>query len=81
MSMLYARFGRAKMEVKLKELFGDHMPETGRTGGGEINFPQYLQAVERIQMQTFLATTKGRMMTNKTIKKSATGRLPALTEA
>ena len=34
--IIYHRYGRAKMEVKLKELFGSNMPENGRIGGGEI---------------------------------------------
>ena len=29
MSMLYARYGRVRMESKLKELFGDGLEETG----------------------------------------------------
>ena len=41
MNLLYARYGRAKMEVKLKELFGEDMHETG-TQGGEISFTKYI---------------------------------------
>eukprot|EP01035_Chromulina_nebulosa_P035294 gene35294-47425_t len=60
MNLLYARYGRSKMEVKLKELFGEDMHETGRQGG-EITFSKFLKAVEKVQMHTFLNTTKGRL--------------------
>lgn len=44
------RFKRVKMEVKLRELFGEEMREYGKQGG-EINFLQYLEAVQRIQVR------------------------------
>ena len=69
MNMLYARYGRFRMESKLKELFGDDMHETGREGG-EITFAKYVQAVERIQIQTFWNTTKGKMIARNGNKKS-----------
>jgi len=59
MKMLYERYGRQRMEAKLRGLFGSNMQETGR-GGGEIDFFQYLEAVERTQYQTFMATSMGR---------------------
>ena len=72
MNMLYARYGRFKMESKLKELFGDDMHETGREGG-EITYSKYVAAVERIQMQSFWNTNKGRMVArNGGQKKNAT---------
>jgi hypothetical protein len=46
-------------------------------GGGEIDFTAYLQAVERIQMQTFLGTTKGRMIASKLSHKK-TNKLPVI---
>jgi len=52
MEMLYARYGRSKMEEKLKQLFGEDMHETGREGG-EISFSKYLHAVEEIHVQAF----------------------------
>lgn len=58
-NMLYARYGRTKMEAKLKELFGSDMKETG-TQGGEINFLQYLTAVEKTQLLTFIHSSMGR---------------------
>lgn len=64
MHMLYARYGRVKMELKLKELFGEDMRETGQEGG-EITFSQYLSAVENIQIQTFYSTTKGKTAASK----------------
>ncbi len=59
MNMLYARYGRSKMEIKLKELFGVNMLETGREGG-EITFQQFVAAVDKVQLQTFRITTKGK---------------------
>ena len=47
------------MEQKLKELFGEDMHEFGRQGG-EINFSQYLQSVERVQLNMFLETNSGK---------------------
>ena len=41
-----------------EELFGDDMRETG-TQGGEINFPQYLERVERTQLLTFISSPMG----------------------
>lgn len=64
MNLLYARYGRSKMEQKLKELFGEDMHETGREGG-EINFTKFLKAVEKVQMDTFLKTTKGKIAVSK----------------
>ena len=52
------------MESKLKELFGEDMHETGREGG-EITFTKYLNAVERVQMNIFLSTTKGAIAASK----------------
>lgn len=66
MNMLYARYGRVKMETKLKELFGDVTPVNGVLGGGEIEFPRYLAAVEKIQSDVFFNTTKGRNVASKT---------------
>lgn len=64
MNMLYARYGRVRMETKLKELFGENMHENGRQGG-EILYPDYLKAVERIQLQAFWSSTKGKMTAAK----------------
>lgn len=64
MNMLYARYGRVKMEVKLKELFGDDMQETG-TQGGEIDFTTYLRAVEKTQLVTFLHSAHGKAQVAK----------------
>jgi len=65
MNMLYARYGREKMERKLKELFGEGMRETGREGG-EISFTQFIHAVDKVQLETFWKTTKGRIITRTT---------------
>ncbi|CAM9331733.1 unnamed protein product [Ectocarpus sp. 12 AP-2014] len=63
MNMLYAR--QAQMEAKLKELFGEGMRETG-TQGGEIGFLEYLEAVERTQLNTFVQSSVGRAQLAKT---------------
>ena len=57
-NMLYERYGRVKMEAKLRALFGDDMTETG-TQSGEIDFPQYLARVERTQLLTFISSPMG----------------------
>ena len=64
MNMLYARYGRAVMEMKLKELFGDDMHETGREGG-EISYDKFQEALHKVQMTKFWATTKGKNLANK----------------
>jgi Ca2+-binding EF-hand superfamily protein len=64
MNMLYARYGRATMEKKLKELFGDDMHETGREGG-EIQYDKFVAALQRVQLSTFWNTTKGKNIANK----------------
>jgi hypothetical protein len=65
MNMLYARYGRAKMEMKLKELFGANMMETGREGG-EIGFTAFIGAVDKVQLEMFWKTTKGRIISQTT---------------
>ena len=47
------------------------------TGGGEIDFTAYLTAVEKTQMQTFLNTSKGKMIASKTVAKKGT-KLPTI---
>ncbi len=47
------------MEQKLKELFGEDMHEFGLEGG-EISFTRYLRAVERVQLNMFLETNRGK---------------------
>ena len=49
--LVFIRYGKAKMESKLKDLFGPNMEETGREGG-EIDFSQFLDAFERSQLNT-----------------------------
>jgi hypothetical protein len=47
--MCIYRYGKAKMESKLKELFGHNMEETGREGG-EIDFTQFSDSFEKSQL-------------------------------
>jgi calmodulin len=70
MNMLYARYGRSKMEMKLKELFGAGMTETGREGG-EISYVQFINAIDKVQLQTFWGTTKGRIISLTTSGKKS----------
>ena len=76
MNMLNARYGRSNMENKLKQLFGANMHETGLEGG-EISFPEYLASVERVQMDAFWCTNRGKTIGGnpagkKTTKKTHT---------
>jgi len=58
LEILY-RYGRTMMELKLKELFGENMHEIGRQGG-EISYAQYVDSVDRVQLNMFLDTNVGR---------------------
>lgn len=62
------------METKLKELFGENMHETGREGG-EITFSEFLQSVEKVQMQVFWSTTKGKIVSSKNKRAMSTTNL------
>lgn len=55
----YYRYGRTMMELKLKELFGENMHEIGRQGG-EITYAQFVESVDRVQLNMFLDTNVGR---------------------
>lgn len=70
MNLLYARYGRAVMEQKLKELFGEDMHEFGRQGG-EITFSQYVLSVERVQLNMFFETNLGRRVKGYDKEKAA----------
>jgi hypothetical protein len=59
MYLCFHRYGRTVMEQKLKELFGEDMHEIG-IQGGEITYTQFLKSVERVQVNMFLETNKGR---------------------
>jgi hypothetical protein len=52
------------MELKLKQIFGEDMHESGREGG-EITFPKFLKSIEKVQMQTFWGTSQGRLVSTK----------------
>ena len=73
MNMLYARYGRQKMEAKITTLFGApnqrEITETGREGG-EINFAKYVTAVERTQMKMFDESELGRSIRDKGKRKT-----------
>lgn len=70
MNMLYARYGRASMELKLKQLFGVDMNETGLEGG-EISFSKFIEAVEKVQMRTFWESSKGRIVASTKMGRQA----------
>ena len=64
MNFLYVRYGAGAVERKLRELFGDNMKETGREGG-EISYQHFIDAVEKVQMDKFWKTNKGRNVASK----------------
>lgn len=51
------------MEIKLKELFGHNMQETGREGG-EINFTQFTDSFEKSQLNSVRLFTMILVFTN-----------------
>ena len=61
---VYFRYGKAKMEIKLKELFGHNMQETGREGG-EINFTQFTESFEKSQLNLVRFFSIDSVFTNK----------------
>lgn len=71
MDMLYERYGRARMEEKLRQLFGrvNENGAQGVGGGGEIDFFQYLKTMEQAQMDMFMKTDIGRNLQEKSRKK------------
>ena len=70
MNMLYARYGRASMELKLKQLFGVDMNETGLEGG-EIPYSKFIEAVERVQMKTFWDSHRGKIVSQTNMGRMA----------
>lgn len=50
------------------------MHETGREGG-EITFSEFLQSVEKVQMQVFWSTTKGKIVSSKNKRAMSTTNL------
>ena len=52
------------MEIKLKELFGHNMQETGREGG-EINFTQFTESFEKSQLNLVRFFSIDSVFTNK----------------
>ena len=68
LSFICLRYGKVRMEEKLKELFGGNMQETGLQGG-EITFSEFIQAVEGVQLRTFWKTTKGRIVSSTALGK------------
>ena len=61
MEFLHARYGRAGLELKLKVLFGPGMIESG-TEGGEISYIDFLEAVNRAQLDTFVNSEQGQAL-------------------
>ena len=61
--MIYSRYGRAGMDQKIRELFGEEMTESASgTQGGEITFTQYKAAVKKVMMTVFLNSEYGTAM-------------------
>ncbi len=63
------------MEHRLKEMFGDKLEETGKQGG-EIDFNHYVACAERTELETFLATSSGKVMLAKSDKKNMPSKSP-----
>ena len=57
---IMSRYGRRALETKLKEIFGSHINQPG-IEGGDITFQDYIRAMERVQLQMFHGTAKGRL--------------------
>lgn len=49
MSMLYARYGRDKLESKVKEMFGHDLGNSN--GDKDLSFMEYLEAVNKKELQ------------------------------
>ena len=45
MHMLYARYGKDRLEQEMKALFGDNLGGNGEGGDGSLSFNDYLKAV------------------------------------
>lgn len=70
MHMLYTRYGKHGLDQKVKEIFGPQANSSGREGG-DITFPFYLQAVEKVQMQMFLKScTDAKLNSLEEVRKS-----------
>lgn len=64
MNFLYVRYGAGAVEKKLRELFGEDMKETGREGG-EISYLHFIEALEKVQMNKFWGTNKGKNVASR----------------
>jgi calmodulin len=64
MNFLYVRYGAGAVEKKLRELFGEDMKETGREGG-EISYLHFIKALEKVQMNKFWGTNKGKNVASR----------------
>ena len=45
MHMLYARYGKDRLESEMRALFGENMGSNGEGGDGSLSFNDYLKAV------------------------------------
>ncbi len=68
------------MEHRLKEMFGDKLEETGKQGG-EIDFNHYVACAERTELETFLATSSGKLLLTKSDKKNVASKSPIQSKA
>ena len=57
MNILYHRYGKAKMEVKIKEIFGER--KDSGLEGGEIGFARFLASFSKSQEETYWNTSQG----------------------
>ncbi len=61
-------------------MFGDKLEETGKQGG-EIDFNHYVACAERTELETFLATSNGKLLHTKSDKKNAPSKSPIQSKA
>ena len=57
MNILYHRYGKAKMEVKIREIFGER--KDSGLEGGEIGFARFLASFSKSQEETYWNTSQG----------------------
>ena len=63
MNILYHRYGKAKMEVKIREIFGER--KDSGLEGGEICFAQFLASFQKSQEETYWNTPQGKLVASK----------------
>jgi hypothetical protein len=62
------RFGSQNLTTKISEIFGPRSASKIAQGieGGDISFPEYLDAVEKVQLEIFAKSARANPMAMKT---------------